>query len=110
MNAIHSNLATGRWFELSLYEQMGNIGTEIGRVIRAKKTNNEPALANAVDRTLDLFDLTISDPNRLGQLKEIVRAREIFTDSLSKNPVYGSSLEDIDKYFLSFARAARINT
>ena len=110
MTAIHNNLAAGKWFELSLCEQMGNIGTEIGRVIRAKKTNNEPALANAVDRTLDLFDLTISDPNRLGQLKEIVRAREIFTDSLSTNPAYSSTLEDIDKYFLNFARAARINT
>jgi len=78
--------------------------------LSSTKTNNEPALANAVDQTLNLFALTISGFKRKNQLKELVRAREIFTDGLSKDPVYDTSLEDIDKYFLSFARAARINT
>ncbi|HDP69971.1 MAG TPA: hypothetical protein ENN38_04065 [Actinobacteria bacterium] len=88
---------------------MGNIGTEIGRVIRAKKQNDNVSFINAVDRTLELFDLTISDRNRRGQLKEIVRAREVFLDSLEESPEYRSNLVEIDKYFMHFAMAARLN-
>ena len=105
----HSTLENGRWFELSLNEQMGNIGTEIGRVLRARKQNNPIALENARDRALELIDLTIADPNRKHQLKEIIRAREVFIDSLATKKAYRSDLVSIDKYFMHFAIASRLN-
>jgi len=33
MTAMHRELAAGRWFELSLVEQLANIGSEIERTI-----------------------------------------------------------------------------
>lgn len=104
----HSTLEKGKWFELSLYEQMGNIGTEVGRIVRAKNQNDQQALDNARDRSLELFDLTIADPKRKHQLKEIIRAREILVDCLDEN-IYNSDLASIDKYFMNFAMAARLN-
>jgi hypothetical protein len=109
MSILHSNLANGRWFELSLYEQMGNIGTEVGRALRAQKQNDTVALENATERTLELFDLTMADPRIITRLKEIARARECFVDALSENSEYKSSLEDLDKYFMQFAIAARLS-
>lgn len=32
----HKSLVAGRWQELSLVEQMGNIGSEVGRTLNAK--------------------------------------------------------------------------
>lgn len=109
MTALHKNLASGRWFELSLYEQMGNIGTEVGRVIRARKQNDKIASDNAVERALELFDLTITDPRRKNQLKEIIRAREVFVDAISDKKEYNVDLESTDKYLMQFAMASRLN-
>lgn len=105
----HTGLEEGRWFELSLYEQMGNIGSEVGRVARAKKQGDTEAYNNALDRALELFHLTIADPNRKDQLKEILRSKEVFLDALLDKPEYKSNVDDIDRYFFNFALAARIN-
>jgi hypothetical protein len=105
----HTGLEEGRWFELSLYEQMGNIGSEVGRVARAKKQGDTKAYNNALDRALELFRLTIADPNRKDQLKEILRSKEVFLDALLDKPEYKSNVDDIDRYFFNFALAARIN-
>lgn len=103
---LHKDLAAGRWFEFSLMEQMGNIGSEVSRARRAQKTN--PGRFNkAVERALELFDLTLSDSRWYGRLKEIGRAREVFCDAISGGQEYKSSLIDLEKYFDQFALAAR---
>jgi hypothetical protein len=37
---LHPRLAAGRWFELTLMEQLGNIGSDVGRASRAKSQGN----------------------------------------------------------------------
>lgn len=37
MNLMHRELASGRWNELSLLEQMGHIGSEVERALKQKK-------------------------------------------------------------------------
>ncbi len=107
MQFYHQSLASGRWFELSLREQLGNVGSEISRAIRAR--GNEQQFKNAVFRALDLFDLTISDPRWRTRLKEITRARELFCYAIQGDNQYRTSLEDLDAYFYFFAYAARAN-
>jgi hypothetical protein len=101
----HQSLAAGRWFNFSLAEQLGNIGSEVGRTLRAK--GDEKRFESAAIRALELFDLTISDPRWRKRLKEITRAREIFCDVVFGSAEYGISLEDLDRYFYYFAYAAR---
>jgi hypothetical protein len=104
---LHPTLAAGRWYELTLMEQFGNIGSEVGRASRAKAQGNEQRLAGALDRALELFDLTLADPRWRGRLKEIARAREVVCDFLVGDNEYGSTAESLDAYFLPFAIAAR---
>ena len=103
---IHKELAAGRWFELSLTEQMGNIGSEVYRVARSQG-KDEKKFWSAVWKTLDLFDLTLSDSRWLGRLREIARTREVFCDAVYGGELYGSTLPGLQKYFDQFAFAAR---
>ena len=105
-NFIHKDLAEGGWQKLSLFEQMGNIGSEVGRA-RKWQGRDEKTFQGAVERALDLFDLTLEDRRWKGRWHEIARAREVFVDAVFGGKEYKSSLEDLEKYFMQFAFAAR---
>ena len=103
----HESLAQGRWSSFDLMEQLGNIGSEVGRAAKAKRRGDEARMWSALERALELFDLTIADPRWSGRLKEPLRAREVVCDFLVGNNGYGSTDESLDSYFLAFAMAAR---
>ncbi|MDQ6747722.1 MAG: hypothetical protein M3010_06420 [Candidatus Dormibacteraeota bacterium] len=62
----------------------------------------------ALDRALELLDMTLADPRNVGRLREICRAREVFLDYLVGSNEYGSSAAYLDAYFLQFGIAARL--
>ena len=98
-----------RWQNLSLWEQFGNVGSEISRAIRWSTRNPATAQA-ALYRALELFDLMLDDPKHRGsaaRLREIARAREVVVDFLAGANEYGSTGPSLQKYFDHFALAAR---
>lgn len=103
---IHKELASGRWFELSLIEQMANIGSEVSRA-RKWQGKDKKIFWGVVERTLELFDLTLEDPRWKGRLWEIARARELFCDAIYGAKEYKTTLEDLDRYFLQYAYCSR---
>jgi len=103
---IHKELATGRWFELSLIEQLANIGSEVSRA-RKWQGKDRKIFWGAVVRALELFDLTLEDRRWRGRLREIARARELFCDAIYGGKEYKTTLEDLDNYFFHYAFAAR---
>lgn len=107
-NFAHKELAAGRWFKLSLKEQMGNIGSEVSRAVHWRE-RDEKLYQGAVRLALELFDLTLGDPRWKGRLREINRAREVFCDAVLGGKEYGTKLEDLQSYFDQFAYAARLN-
>src|SRR3989344_2485342 len=106
MGFQHKTLASGRWFELSLAEQLGNICSEVGRAHKLEGQNSE-SFWQAVTRALELLDLTLIDRRWAGRYMEIARAREVFADALLGGQIYKSSLEDMERYFMNFAMLAR---
>lgn len=76
----HREMAAGRWAEMLLAEQMGNIGSEVSRTLKARKMGNEARCMKAFERALELFDLTIECTKEPWRLREICRAREEFCD------------------------------
>jgi hypothetical protein len=105
MSTFHNELAAGKWFTMSLAEQMGNIGSEVHRLIQAK--NDQSRFDPAFDRTLELIDLTLADPRWKTGYKEIARVREVLCDIYFGQNEYSTSLEDLDDYFFKFALMAR---
>ncbi len=95
------------WKEMTIFEQMGNIGSEVGRAIAAKRNNDNERMDGAIDRALDLFDATteILVLERSPRTKEVLRSKDQFLSLFFDN-----SFEDannIEKYFMQYAIAAR---
>ncbi|MBI1957380.1 MAG: hypothetical protein HYS44_02905 [Candidatus Niyogibacteria bacterium] len=106
METIHKELAAGRWRNLSLCEQLANIGGEVSRARLWQK--KDPAVFDrAVTRALELFELTLSDSRWHGRWREIARSREVFLDTVSDGTEYRDSLERLERYFNDFALCAR---
>jgi len=102
---IHEGLARGRWFTLTLCQQMGNIGSEIHRLVLSQN-GDRSRFGSALDRALELIDLTLSDSRWNKRYKEITRAREVLCDVCFGQNEYGTSLEALDNYFFQFGLAA----
>lgn len=97
-----------RWRQLTLMEQMANIGSEVCRAINWKKVNQEDALM-AYYRALELWQLTLADPKNRGRLKEVNRAKEMFGDWFLGLHRYRSTAEEWQRYFWQFNLAVRLN-
>lgn len=102
----HKSLANGRWFELTLVEQMGNIGSEVSRAIKAQERHKEDRKEKALERALELIDLTIQDPKNSTRLKEVCRTREVLCDYFYCDNIYKSTGESLNKYFLPYGEVA----
>lgn len=111
MNDVrHRDLAAGRWQQLSLAEQFGNIGSEVSRAARWHGRDADLA-RGALYRALELFDMTLADPRHLAappRLREIARAREVVADFFAGPNQYRSTAPSLQKYFDTFAAAARL--
>lgn len=102
----YKKLADGRWNELTFFEQMANLGSEVHRALNWREKGNEEYARLAFERSLELFDLTIADPENISRLKEICRAREAWVDYYAYSNEYNSTQEQWEKYFLAFNWAA----
>ncbi|HSQ32466.1 MAG TPA: hypothetical protein VLN49_21565 [Gemmatimonadaceae bacterium] len=104
----HASLAEGRWRTLTLTEQLGNVGSEVDRALRARAQGRADRFEHALVRALELFDLTASDPRwKLHQRREVLRAREQFCRVFYDETAEPDLADYLRKYFLQFAVAAR---
>ncbi len=108
MSFQHKELAAGRWFELSLVEQLANVGSEVERAILWKEKANKDYSTKAIERALELLYLTIADAKNRKRLRELTRLREALVDYFYADNQYGSSDELWRNYFNGFGYAARV--
>jgi hypothetical protein len=93
---------------MSLVEQMANIGSEVDRVFRGAEQGRPDRLDGAIDRALELFDLTASDERHRGPRRRgILTARESFCAAILSDDVSQTDRDSLSRYFLHFAVAAR---
>jgi len=104
----HREMAAGRWWTLTLSEQLGNVGSEVSRTLKWR-TRNPQVAQGAMERALELIDLTLDDPRHrtsVARLREICRVREVLLDFLAGPNQYGSTAVTLQRYFDAFAVAA----
>jgi hypothetical protein len=98
-----------RWAELTFNEQMGNIGSEVGRAIIAHRNGNTARETRAIDRAIDLFSATsevLIGTKYAYRLKEVLRSRDEFLRLFFDN-TFEHDADKIERYFMYFAFAAR---
>jgi hypothetical protein len=92
-----------KWSQLSLCEQLGNIGSEVGRTMNAIHRGDEIAKQGAYYRGLDLIDATVASWSSQARKRELLRARELFATAVDT----GKIDRQLDNYFMQYAIAAR---
>ncbi len=93
------------WAEMDVFNQLGNIGSEVGRAISAKKIGKTERSLSAFYRGIDLINATVESWVEKGKSPyELLIAREQFAATILTDQ------EDpkIEKYFMDFAIAARV--
>jgi hypothetical protein len=100
-----------RWATMSIFEQMGNIYSEVGRSITAKQHNKQQDCDYAVVRALDLFDATVDNlvKQKSPRIKEVLRAKDQYLHAIYDQPAKSDIFTDIDRYFMQYAIAARLH-
>lgn len=103
----HKDLTAARWAKKPLVEQLAHVGGEIERAFRARGRGEEEGTRLALERALELLDLTIE--GRPKGLKEITRLREFLLGFFTGENPYGFSETFWKNYFLLFSSAAALH-
>jgi len=109
MMTYHQGLQS-RWKDFSIYEQMANIGAEVGRAIKWRKKKNLEMSQMAFYRALELIDFTVDNKKNNKRLQEILLVREALVDDFFGNNIYHSTDPQWEKYFYYFNLIARNNS
>ena len=65
-----------KWQQLTFPQQMGNIGSELSRALNWENRDDPAGRDRALERALDLLDLTLASHHQGGRLRELNRFRE----------------------------------
>ena len=98
----HQDLAKGRWAQMSLAEQMANIGSEVSRALNWRNKDKMEFSDKAVIRALELIDLSLDSATSFPRIKEIARLREAIVDYFFGSNQFSSSEVLWRKYFDHF--------
>ena len=101
MTFEHQQLASGKWFDLTFFAQMSNIGSEVERAIIWQPKNSDYSLKSFY-RALELLDLTLADKKNNHRLYELARVREALVDFFQGSNIFVSSNHSWQSYFRSF--------
>ena len=110
MTPQHTELAAGRWKQLTFLEQMANIGSEVERALNWRQKNNAEYAQRAFERALELTDLTLEGTDDSSRRRELTRVREALGDFFMGTNQYSSTDMLWKKYFSCFTYAARKHT
>lgn len=99
-----------RWARMSILEQMGNIYSEVGRSLQARRRGDSQGQEAAMIRALDLFDATteLLVSEKSPRSREVLRARDQYV-SLFYDASLSNTEQSLEKYFMQYALAARNN-
>jgi len=92
---------------MPLIERMANVGGEVERALRWREKNNADYSRIALERALELIDLSLQYSHKHTHLKEIARLREALVDYFCGDNEFGSTESSWRKYFSCFTYAAR---
>ena len=107
MSEKSPKLDQARWTKLSLAEQIGNIGSEFSRARSAEQRNDFEKRQAALERALDLIDLSLVGNFEPKRRKELARLRALSANCYVNGDEYETDLQELEEYTYPFALLAR---
>ncbi|MEN9558101.1 MAG: hypothetical protein RL141_470 [Candidatus Parcubacteria bacterium] len=105
--SIHPHMAAGRWQEYPFAVQMANVGGEVHRARMAQeRCAPEERVRHALERALELLDLTRLSPPSAASRRELGRLREAIASQYVGVTWCHTDLAWLDRYFHQFALLA----
>lgn len=89
-----------QWFQLTLPEQMVNIGNEVKRAVRFDDNTEKKTVF--LDKAIAYTELTMQDPKNRKVLPELKISMDVLTDYRGVHEI-NCSKEDIRKYYMNYA-------
>ena len=108
MTVYHKELQK-RWQNLSLVEQLANVGSEVERALKWRKKGNTEYSLSAFEKALELLDYTTDGINDFYRLRELKRLREVLVDYFTGDNIYSSNAGSFRKYFYGFNFAVSLS-
>jgi hypothetical protein len=107
MQKLRHEMDEERWERMTIFEQMGNAGAEVGRAMSAKKRGDNMGMMTALYRGVDLLNMTarLWARKKSPRVREILIARDQFIEAITE----GRDDPGLETYFMRFALAARLN-
>ena len=88
-----------KWFELSLVQQMVNIGNEVKRALRFSSNPEKQNLF--FDKAIQYTCLTMEDPKNVHVLPELLISREVLEDYRGEHNLACTG-KQIDSYYQAY--------
>lgn len=97
-----------RWHDMTLPQQLGNVGSDFERALKWKQKGKQELFANAAKRTIEQLDMTVSSRSLYGiRRREITRLREETKKELYSKKINIHATDGLANYFLKMALLAR---
>ena len=97
-------MSKDRWEQMSISEQMMNIGGELERAIAWKNKNDFEKMNHFLNKVREWMGLTIADPKNRGRIRELELVQEEYEDFFGENQSKNQE-ETLMKYWNSFLSA-----
>lgn len=91
-----------KWSQLSLGQQMGHVASEIARARHWQEKGDTQSRNKALERALELIDLTLQDSRWKSKSSDILNLRQVISDSLSGNNNLNTALSDLEESCMQF--------
>lgn len=88
-----------KWFELSLVQQMVNIGNEVKRALRFSSDSDKRNMF--IDRAIQFTQLTMKDPKNIHVLAELLISKEVLEDYRGEHNLACTG-EQISRYYQAY--------
>lgn len=96
------------WQQLTIYEQMANIGSEVNRIFAWQQKNKVDPAQQATKRAVDLVEQTATDPKNSNCKKELRTLKQLII-KMSRPPIDKAETQPqtLINFFLAYGLAVR---
>lgn len=91
-----------RWFEMPVWMQISNIGSEVSRAVRWKKKGDNQKAANFCNKAIEFWRIVERDPKNKHRKIEFDCAIEELQDYFLGSNEYNTTEEVLSRYYDAF--------